>query len=183
MNNSFPEVLSFIRTIYGKEYIPLHRPVFEGNERQYLIDCVDSNFVSTVGSQVDEFERQIAKFVGTNFAVAVVNGTAALQIALQLAGVRPNEEVITQSVSFIAICNAISYNGAKPVFVDVDLDTMGMSPDALYTFLRQNSTLRDGYAYNRKTGKRFAACCPMHTFGTPCRVPEIVEVCEQLDFG
>lgn len=180
MNDSFKEVISFIRSIYGKEYVPLHRPVFEGNERQYLVDCVDSNFVSTVGSQVDEFENQIAKFVGSTYAVAVVNGTAALQIALQLAGVRHGDEVITQSVSFIAICNAISYTGAKPVFVDVDLDTMGMSPDALDSFLRQNSTLRDGHAYNKTTGKRFAACCPMHTFGTPCRVREIVEVCDQF---
>lgn len=180
MNNSFKELVSFIRNIYGKEYVPLHRPVFEGNERQYLIDCVDSNFVSTVGSQVEEFEKQIAKFVGSNYAVAVVNGTAALQIALQLAGVRQNEEVITQSVSFIAICNAISYIGSKPVFVDVDSDTMGMSPNSLDSFLRENSLLRNGQAYNKTTGKRFAACCPMHTFGTPCRVREIVEVCEQF---
>lgn len=180
MNNSFKELVSFIRNIYGKEYVPLHRPVFEGNERQYLIDCVDSNFVSTVGSQVEEFEKQIAKFVGSNYAVAVVNGTAALQIALQLAGVRQNEEVITQSVSFIAICNAISYIGSNPVFIDVDSDTMGMSPNSLNSFLRENSLLRNGQAYNKTTGKRFAACCPMHTFGTPCRVREIVEVCEQF---
>jgi len=180
MNDSFKEVTNFIRSIYGKEYVPLHRPVFEGNERQYLVDCVDSNFVSTVGSQVDEFEKDVGKFVGSDYAVAVVNGTAALQIALQLAGVGKDDEVITQAVSFIAVCNAVSYIGAKPVFVDVDLDTMGMSPHSLDSFLRKNSTLRDGRACNKMTGKRFAACCPMHTFGTPCRIREIVEVCDQF---
>ena len=180
MNDSFKEVINFIRSIYGKEYVPLHRPVFEGNERQYLVDCVDSNFVSTVGSQVDEFEKDVGKFVGSDYAVAVVNGTAALQIALQLAGVGKDDEVITQAVSFIAVCNAVSYIGAKPVFVDVDLDTMGMSPHSLDSFLRKNSTLRDGRAYNKTTGKRFAACCPMHTFGTPCKIREIVEVCDQF---
>ena len=108
--------------------MPLHRPVFEGNERQYLVDCVDSNFVSTVGSQVDEFEKGVGKFVGSDYAVAVVNGTAALQIALQLAGVGKDEEVITQAVSFIAVCNAVNYIGAKPVFVRRGFGHYGNEP-------------------------------------------------------
>ena len=128
MNDSFEEVINFIRSIYGKEFVPLHRPVFEGNERQYLVDCVDSNFVSTVGSQVDEFEKGVGKFVGSDYAVAVVNGTAALQIALQLAGVGKDEEVITQAVSFIAVCNAVNYIGAKPVFVGRGFGHYGNEP-------------------------------------------------------
>lgn len=179
MNVQFSDVIDFIKGIYGKDYIPLHRPVFHGNEKQYLSDCIDSNFVSTVGAQVEEFENDVACFTGSKFAVAVVNGTAALQVSLQLAGVQQGEEVITQAVSFIATCNAISYLGAKPVFVDVDLDTMGMSPQALETFLKKESKLINGHSYNKRTGKRFGACCPMHTFGAPCRIREIVEICNK----
>lgn len=179
MAKQFSEIINFIRSIYGKDFIPLHRPVFYGNEKQYLVDCIDSNFVSTVGKQVELFENDVATFTRSKYAVAVVNGTAALQVALQLAGVKNDEEVITQAVSFIATCNAISYLGARPVFVDVDLDTMGMSPQSLESFLKKNSKTRNGIAYNKTTGKRFAACCPMHTFGTPCRIREIVEICNQ----
>jgi perosamine synthetase len=107
-------LLSFIRSIYGKDFIPLHRPVFEGNERQYLVDCIDSNFVSSVGAKVTEFEQQIAAFTGARFAIATVNGTAALHVALQLAGVRRDDEVISQALTFIATCNALSYTGAHP---------------------------------------------------------------------
>ena len=177
MKNQLSDIINFIKTLYADDYIPLHRPVFKGNEKQYLVDCIDSNFVSTAGIQVEEFEKDVALFTGSKYAVAVVNGTAALQISLQLAGVEHDEEVITQAVSFIATCNAISYLGARPVFVDVDLDTMGMSPGALDSFLRKNSIIRNGRTYNKTTGKRFAACCPMHTFGTPCRIREIVEIC------
>ena len=127
-------ITSFIahaRSIFGNDIIPLHRPVFEGNERQYLIDCIDSNFVSSVGEKVTEFEDKVAEFVGCKHAVATVNGTAALHVAIKLAGVRAGDEVISQALTFIATCNAISYAGAKPLFIDVDLDTMGLSPAAL----------------------------------------------------
>lgn len=177
MINQLSDIINFIKTLYADDYIPLHRPIFKGNEKRYLIDCIDSNFVSTAGIQVEEFEKDVAHFTGSKYAVAVVNGTAALQISLQLAGVKHDEEVITQAVSFIATCNAISYLGARPVFVDVDLDTMGMSPGTLDSFLRKNSVIRNGRTFNKTTGKRFAACCPMHTFGTPCRIREIVEIC------
>ena len=180
MKEKFCEITDFVRTIYGSNYIPLHRPVFEGNEKKYLANCVDSNFVSTVGSQVDDFEREVASFTGASYSIAVVNGTAALQISLQLAGVEPDDEVITQPVTFVAICNAISHAGAKPVFVDVDLDTMGMSPESLNSFLRENAFVSKGRAYNKITGKKFGACCPMHTFGTPCRIEEIVSVCNEF---
>ena len=123
------------RMLFDEDFIPLHRPIFEGNERQYLVDCIDSNFVSSVGEKVIQFENQVAQFTGSKFAIATVNGTAALHVAIKLSGVEPGDEVISQAVTFIATCNAISYAGAKPLFIDVDLDTMGLSPFALQTFL------------------------------------------------
>lgn len=171
--------IALVREIFGEGFIPLHRPVFEGNERQYLIDCVDSNFVSSVGAKVTEFEHQVAAFTGSRFAVATVNGTAALHVALQLAGVRRDDEVISQALTFIATCNALSYAGAHPVFVDVDPDTLGLSPVALRLFLEAHSERRSDGAWNRRTGRRIAACVPMHTFGLPCRIGEIVEVCDE----
>ncbi len=173
----FAATVSFVRSLYGNGYIPLHRPVFEGNERQYLIDCIDSNFVSSVGTKVAEFEQQIAEFTGCQFAIATVNGTAALHIALQLAGVGRDDEVISQAMTFIATCNALSYTGAHPVFVDVDRDTMGMSPVALRHFLVSHTEKRDGMTWNKTTGRRIAACVPMHTFGLPCRIEEITAIC------
>lgn len=176
----YSEILSFIRQIYGGEhFIPLHRPVFEGNERKYLVDCIDSNFVSSVGAKVTEFEQRIANFTGAAFAVATVNGTAALHVALQLAGVEREHEVITQALTFIATCNALSYTGAHPVFVDVDRDTMGMSPKALRDFLELHAERRDGIVWNKVTGRRIVACVPMHTFGLPCRIEEIEHICEE----
>ncbi|MEG3050823.1 MAG: aminotransferase class I/II-fold pyridoxal phosphate-dependent enzyme, partial [Thermomonas sp.] len=164
------QVLALVREIYGDGVIPLHRPVFEGNEKQYLLDCIDSNFVSSVGAKVVEFEQQIAAFTGSKYAIATVNGTAALHVALQLAGVRRGDEVISQALTFIATCNALTYAGAHPVFVDVDVDTLGLSPTALQRWLSANAEVRDGRAYNRGTGRRIAACVPMHTFGFPLRI-------------
>lgn len=176
----FEDVVAFIRGIYGQDFIPLHRPVFVGNEKAYLIDCIDSNFVSSVGARVTQFEKEIAAFMGAQHAVATVNGTAALQVALQLAGVQAGDEVISQALTFIATCNAITYAGARPVFVDVDRDTVGMSPDALRCWLTANSQTRNGECFNRTTGARISACVPMHTFGLPCRIGEIVDVCDEF---
>ncbi len=175
--------IQFARASYGEGFIPLHRPSFEGNERQYLIDCVDSNFVSSVGIKVTEFEAKVAKFVGCKYAIATVNGTAALHVAIELAGVRAGDEVISQALTFIATCNAISYAGAKPLFVDVDLDTMGLSPTALRGFLEKNAEKRIGGTYNKFSGKRISACIPMHTFGFPCRIAEIAEICTDWDIA
>ena len=171
------ETIAFARKIYGNDFIPLHRPVFEGNERQYLVDCIDSNFVSSVGEKVSQFEKEVAKFTGSKYAIATVNGTSALHIAIQLAGVKPGDEVISQALTFIATCNAISYTGAKPLFIDVDLDTMGLSPEALKCFLEKNAEKREGGTFNKTSGKRISACVPMHTFGFPCRIEEIAEIC------
>lgn len=173
------ELVQEIRSIYGSGQVLLHRPVFEGNEKTYLIECIDSNFVSSVGAKVTEFEQMVAAFCGAKFAVATVNGTAALHVALELVGVRRDDEVLTQALSFVATCNALSYTGAHPVFVDVDRDTMGMSPAALRAFLDKHAEMRGRDAFNKSTGRRFAACVPMHTFGHPCRIEEIVAVCAE----
>lgn len=173
----FEATISLVRDIYGPGYIPLHRPVFVGNERQYLLDCIDSNFVSSVGAKVTEFEQQIADFTGAKFAIATVNGTAALHVALLLAGVNQGDEVISQALTFVATCNAISYSGATPIFIDVDLDTMGLSPVALQQFLVRNAEKRNGFVWNKATGRRIRACVPMHTFGLPCRIKEILDIC------
>ncbi len=175
---AFQPFVDFSRAIYGAGFVTLHRPVFEGNEKQYLVDCIDSNFVSSVGAKVTEFEQQLAAFTGAKHAIATVNGTAALHVALDLVGVERGDEVITQALSFIATCNALSYTGAMPVFVDVDRDTLGMSAQALRSFLQHNAVLREGKAFNKTTGRRFAACVPMHTFGHPCRIEEIATVCD-----
>lgn len=174
-------LIDLVRQIYGPEPIPLHRPVFEGRERSYLVDCIDSNFVSSVGAQVTEFESEVASFAGAAHGVATVNGTAALHAALVVAGINPGEEVITQALTFIATCNAISYAGARPVFVDVDRDSLGMSPQSLRTWLAGNTRRRNGFTFNVHTGARVAACMPMHTFGNPCRIAEIAEICEEFN--
>lgn len=173
-------VINHVREIYGANPVALHRPVFEGNERQFLLDCIESNFVSSVGLKVAEFEHQVAAFAGTRFAVATVNGTAALHTSLILAGVNQGDEVISQALTFIATCNAISYVGAKPIFIDVDKHTLGMSPDFLRLWLEANALCKGGRVINIKTGARIAACVPMHTFGLPLRIAEIASVCEEF---
>lgn len=175
------DIINFIRELYqSSEFIPLHEPKFFGNEKKYISDCIDSTFVSSVGKYVDRFEHSIADFTGAKYAVATVNGTAALHIALILAGVRRDDEVITQPLSFIATCNAINYCAAKPVFVDVDRDTLGMSPVSLRNFLNTNAIPSTEGCINKKTGQRISAVVPMHTFGHPCRIDEIATVCEEF---
>ena len=173
------EMVKFAKEIYDEDYIPLHRPIFEGNEKQYLSECIDSNFVSSVGLKVTEFEQNIAKYTGTKYAVATVNGTAALQVAIQLAGVSKGDEILTQPLTFIATCNAISYAGATPNFIDVDKDTMGMSPLSLELFLNKNCKKINNHVINQVTGKRVSSCVPMHTYGIPCRIKEIKEICDK----
>lgn len=166
-----------VRAIYGDGPVLLHRPIFVGYEREQLVACIDSNFVSSVGAKVAEFEAMLAEFTGAAHAVATVNGTAALQVALQVAGVRQGDAVITQPLTFVATCNAITHAGARPIFVDVNEDTMGMSPAALLAFLEAYCERRDGTCYSRNGGQRIAACLPMHTLGLMCRIEEIAEIC------
>ena len=172
-------IVDFIRELYKTQaFIPLHEPHFVGNEKKYLNECIDSTFVSSVGAFVDRFEKEFAAYVGSKYAVATVNGTAALHVALLLADVQEGDEVLTQPLTFIATCNAISYCGAKPVFVDVDLDTMGMSPESLKSFLEQNCEIVDNHCINKTTNKIIKACVPMHTFGHSCKIDEIQKICE-----
>ena len=172
-------IVNFIRKLYDtQEFIPLHEPKFVGNEKKYLNECIDSTFVSSVGVFVDRFEEEFAKYVGSKYAIAVVNGTAALHISLLLANVQEEDEVLTQPLTFIATCNAISYCSAKPVFVDVDLDTMGMSPESLKSFLEQNCEIKDKQCINKTTQKIIKACVPMHTFGHPCKIDAIQKICK-----
>jgi perosamine synthetase len=177
------EFVNFVRKVFQtKEFIPLHEPRFWGNEKKYVADCIDSTFVSSVGKYVDKFEEMIAEYTGAKYAVATVNGTAALHIALLLAGVKENTEVITQPVTFIATANAINYCNAHPVFIDVDKETMGMSPARLEEFLTEFGEVRnDGYCYNKKSGRIIKACVPMHTFGFPAKIDEIKSVCEKFN--
>jgi aminotransferase in exopolysaccharide biosynthesis len=128
---------------------------------------------------VNRFEEMMAEITGAKYAIATTNGTTALHLALIIAGVKRDEEVITQPLTFVATANAITHAQGTPVFVDVDKDTMGMSPAALETFLKENAEVNNGNAYNKKTGRRIAACVPMHTFGFPCRIDEIAEVCHK----
>lgn len=179
---AYQEIADFIRAKFEtpEAFIPLHEPLFVGNERKYVMDAIDSTFVSSVGEYVNRFEEQIAEKTGCGFAVATSNGTSALHIGLILAGVEPNDEVITQSLTFVATANAVSYCHAHCVFLDVDRDTMGLSPTSLRQFLEEHTEARDGRCYNKKTGRKIAACMPMHTFGFPCRIDEIVTVCDEF---
>lgn len=175
----FSNIIEFIKNLYPNQNpVPLHSPSFLGNERKYVDECFETTFVSYVGKFVNDFENITAKYTGSKYAVAVVNGTAALQIALQLAGVKYGDEVVTQPLTFVATANAISHCGAKPVFIDVDLDTMGMSPEKLNEWLNSNTKydkISKRYL-NKSTNKPISSIVPMHTFGFPCRIDEIIEV-------
>ncbi|HEX2921592.1 MAG TPA: LegC family aminotransferase [Bacteroidales bacterium] len=213
----YKKIVSFIRELYNQPegIIPLHAPVFTGNEKKYINECIDSTYVSSVGKYVDLFEDAIAKYTGAKKAVACVNGTSALHLALKLAGVQPGDEVITQPLTFIATANAITYCGAKPVFLDVDMDTMGLSPTALSNWLEQNIIFKTikpetrnakhetrnlkpetrnpkpetrnpepettKFPFNKNTSRPVSACVPMHTFGHPCHIDEIVEICNHYN--
>lgn len=178
--NKYKDVVSFIHELYGTdEMVPLHVPTFRGNEKKYLEECIDSTFVSSVGKFVDKFEEMITDYTGTTKAVVCVNGTNALHMALMLVGVERDDEVITQALTFIATCNAISYIGAHPVFIDVDKDTMGLSPIALESWLLENTEIKGDSCFNKRTGRRIKACVPMHTFGHPVHLDELVEVCKR----
>ena len=183
--NSFQvnSLCDLIQTTYNsKEIIPLHAPTFIGNEKKYIEETIDSTFVSSVGKFVQEFEKKIANFVGTNYAVATSSGTTALHIALLASGCNSDSEVLTQSLSFVAGCNAITYCNSHPVFIDVEKDTLGMSPESLESFLLNNSEIReDGKCWNKKTNRIIAACLPTHVYGFSCRIDEIEKICKKFN--
>ena len=192
-------IIDFIKSVYGnQEFTPLAVPVFVGNEKKYLNECIDTTFVSSVGKFVDRFENDMAAYTGAKRTVVCVSGTNALHMSLLLVGVKQDDEVLTQALTFIATCNALSYIGAHPVFLDVDRSTMGLSPDAMKEWLLKNAEVRkntrineldkshdfayqeDEYAcYNKNTGRRIKACVPMHTFGHPVRIEQIAALCKE----
>lgn len=174
------EIVEFIKNQFkSTEFIPLHSPIFNGNEKKYLSETIDSTFVSSVGKFVDKFEYKVAEYCKSNYAIATVNGTAALHIALKCVGVGENHEVITQPLTFVATSNAISYLNAEPIFLDVDIETMGLSPAAVQKFLNKNGIIKSDGTYNKLSGKKISACVPMHTFGFPVRIDELVKVCKE----
>ena len=195
----YKKIIDFIHDLYGGgDFIPLAVPVFIGNEKKYLEECIDTTFVSSVGKFVDRFEEDMAKYTGAKRAVVCVSGTNALHMSLLLVGVKRDDEVLTQALTFIATCNALSYIGAHPVFLDVDRSTMGLSPDAMKDWLQKNAEVRKntrlneldkshdfGFhedelaCYNKNTGRRIKACVPMHTFGHPVHLDELVEVLKE----
>ena len=178
--SDYSKSIGFIKEVFGNQkFTPLAVPVFAGNEKKYMEECIDTTFVSSVGKFVDRFENDMAAYAGCKKAVVCVSGTNALHMSMMLVGVERDDEVLTQALTFIATCNAISYIGAYPVFIDVDMSTMGLSPDALKEWLVKNAEVKNGHCYNKKTGRRVKACVPMHTFGHPVRIEEIANLCEE----
>ncbi len=177
----YNDIIQFIRQTFGvmEGVIPLHAPCFIGNEKEYLCECIDSTYVSSVGKFVDKFEEMAAAYTGAKMAVVCVNGTNALHLALLLVGTQTDDEVITQPLTFIATANAISYCGAHPVFVDVDKDTMGLSPFKMREWLTANAEIRNNECFNKTNGRRIKACVPMHTFGHPVHLDELVQLCNE----
>ena len=195
----YQNVIGFIKDLYNnQEFVPLAVPKFIGNEKKYLNECIDTTFVSSVGKFVDRFEEDMAAYTGAKRAVVCVSGTNALHMSLMLVGVKCDDEVLTQALTFIATCNALSYIGAHPVFLDVDRSTMGLSPDAMKEWLQKNAEVRKNTrineldkshdfayqedelaCYNMNTGRRIKACVPMHTFGHPVRIEELAVLCKE----
>lgn len=178
--SDYAKVVDFIHEMYGSsEFVPLSVPRFIGNEKKYLNECIDTTFVSSVGKFVDRFEEEMAHYTGAKKAVVCVSGTNALHMSLLLVGVERDDEVLTQALTFVATCNALSYIGAHPVFIDVDRETMGLSPKAVRAWLEKNAELKNGNCHNKRTGRRVKACVPMHSFGHPVKLDELLAVCQE----
>lgn len=178
---SYAEIVGFIRGLYpGDDPVPLHAPRFLGNEKRYLEECIDTTYVSYVGKFVSAFEDHVKKLTGSRNAVAIVNGTSALHMALVAAGVLPGDEVVTQSLTFAGTAAGIRHAGAEPAFVDVDLDTMGMSPESLKRFLADAGERRPDGLFDKSNGRKIVAVVPMHTFGHPVRIAAIRDICDEF---
>lgn len=173
-------LIGYIRDLYEtKEFIPLHAPTFIGNEKEYVLNTIETTFVSSVGQYVDEFEQKVQVYTGSARAVATVNGTAALHAALYLAGVQHGDLIITQALTFVATCNAIYHLGAEPVFIDISADSLGLCPKAMSAWLDENARRTETGAVHKETGKVIRAAVPMHTFGHPVDLDELLLVCEK----
>ena len=180
MKNHWIEIGNRIKEVYNnQEIIPLHEPTFTGNEKVYLNDCIESGWVSSVGEYVNRFEEKLAEFIGVKRAIAVVNGTAALHIALKLVGVETDDEVLIPSITFVATANAVNYCGGIPHFIDIEERTLGLDPFKLEQYLVDISEQKDEYCYNKYTKRRIKAIVPMHTFGHPVDLNPIIEICKK----
>ena len=179
MNKQWMQFVDEVKKVYGKDFVPLHEPTFNEKELEYVTDCVKTGWVSSVGAYVTKFEEELAKFVGVKRAVAVVNGTAALHIALKVAGVEANDEVLMPSLTFIATANAVSYCGAIPHFIDVHEETLGVDPFKLDAYLNAISEVRNGELFNKQTNRRIKALVPMHSFGHATHIDELVTLAEK----
>lgn len=175
------KLIEFVRDYFGtKEFIPLHVPTFSGREKEFVLDTLESTFVSSVGSYVNKFEEQVANYTGASQAIAVVNGTAALHTALYMVGVKPGDLVITQALTFVATCNALYHMGAEPVFVDISRKSLGLCPVAVSQWLEEHAKLDDkGICIHKTSGRIIRAIIPMHTFGHPVELDELLAVCSQ----
>jgi len=175
----FDKITKFIKELYGnREIVPLHEPVFIGNEKKYLSECIDSTYVSYIGAFVNRFEDMIKYFTGSKYAIATVNGTSALHISLLSIGVQAGDEILTQPLTFVATVNAISYCGATPILLDCEKDTLGLSPDSLEYFLENETFVNNNNCYNKKTLRKIAACLPVHVYGHPVRIDKIKNICK-----
>lgn len=177
-------VVNFIRRTYKTDqFIPLHAPTFDGNEKNYVIETINSTFVSSVGRYVNDFEQKIEDFTGSTKAVATVNGTAALHTALYMAGVSPGDMVITQALTFVATCNALYHMGSEPIFIDVSMKSLGLCPKAVRLYLEENAQLTEHECRHKETLQRIKAIVPMHTFGHPVELDELKQICSDWNIS
>ena len=165
----------------NKNFIPLHEPIFEGNEKKYVNECIDSTFVSSVGNFVDQFEEEISNYTGSKNTVVVVNGTSALHIALILLGVKPNDEVLMPALTFVATANAVKYCNAIPHFIDVSKNTLGIDPNFLEYYLDSIIDIENGFPINKNTRNRISCILPVHTFGHPCEIEKISSISKKYN--
>ena len=179
----YSNLIDFTKKLYSNsEKIPLHEPFFDDQDKKALLDVIDSSFVSSIGEMTNNFEDEIKKFTKSKYAIATVNGTSALHMSLMLSGVVSNDEVITQSLTFVATSNAITYCDAIPNYLDVDKDTLSLSPKSLENFLSNNCEIRnDGFCWNTVSNRRIKTCIIMHTFGLAGRSEKIKEICERYN--
>lgn len=181
MNKQLEQFVQSVKEMFNKEFVPLHEPLFNEKEVEYVTDCIKTGWVSSVGSYVTRFEEELARFTGVRRAVAVVNGTAALHIALKVVGVRENDEILMPALTFIATANAVSYLQAVPHFIDVNEITLGIDPFKLESHLKKIAEMRQGELYNKHTNRRIKALVPMHTFGHPCMMDELLNLCDRFN--
>lgn len=181
MNGEWLHFAKEIKKMYGKDFVPLHEPTFDNSEIRYVTDCIETGWVSSVGKYVDQFERDLAEYTGVKRAVAVVNGTAALQIALKIAGVQADDEVYMPALTFIATANAVTYLGAIPHFVDVSTETLGLDPIKLEEHIQTTGVMKDNHLVNKSTGRIIRAVVPMHTFGHPVDLDPLLDVCQRYN--